>query len=377
MWSRIAALMVLVTAATLLINPIEIEARGGRGGSGRGGGGRGGAGRAGGGSRGGGAYRGGRTMNRTPSMSRASNRPSSSQGRRQVQNRPSASQGRVQQARTAQQRPSAANRAAQQRPSAANRADLRNQVNRYAQNRPAQNINRQTAQQRVQNFSSKHSNQIAQNRQISDRASQRLQQSRPDSNHWFDRNFFDRHNIDVGYVGAGANWWRPAAWATLATWGSWNWSTPYYYDYEDGYAYPVTAPDSTYAYPSSTATMPSQSAQSVQTTTTADESWLPLGVFAVGRDANEAAYTNRFLQLAVNRNGEIAGVLYNSTTDAAQDLTGMVDPESQQAYWLMANRTDSPIASTGIYNLTEDQTAINVHFADGSDQTWTLVRLKQ
>lgn len=107
------------------------------------------------------------------------------------------------------------------------------------------------------------------------------------------------------------------------------------------------------------------------------EEWLPLGVFAVANNASAASYTNRFLQLAVNRKGEIAGVLYNSTTDAAQDLTGMVDPKSQQVYWSMANKSDSPIASTGLYNLTEDQTPINVHFIDGSDQTWTLVRLKQ
>lgn len=55
----------------------------------------------------------------------------------------------------------------------------------------------------------------------------------------------------------------------------------------------------------------------------------------------------------------------------------MIDPASQKAYWFMTDRTDSPIASTGLYNLTENQTSINVHFADGSEQTWTLVHLKQ
>lgn len=363
--------MVLVTAASLLITPFEVEARGGRGGGGRGGGGRGGGGRVGGGARGGGAYRGGRVMNRTPTMSRASSRPAISQAGRQIQTRPSISQGRVQQAR----------QTARQRPSSANLADLRGQVNRYAQNRPAQNIDRQALAQRTQNFSNKRGNQIAQNRQLSDRVSQRLQQSRPDSNHWFDRDFFDRHHIEVDYVRTGANWWRPAAWATLATWGSWNWSTPYYYDY-GGYTYPVTISESTYVYPYSTTTtitqpVQTQPAQSAQATAATGEDWLPLGVFAVENDANAPAQTNRFIQLAINRSGEIAGVLYNSATDDAHDLTGMVDPNSQQAYWSMADRTDSPIASTGIYNLTEDKTPVNVHFADGSDQTWTLLRLKQ
>src|SRR5262249_3971873 len=118
-------------------------------------------------------------------------------------------------------------------------------------------------------------------------------------------------------------------------------------------------------------------ATTAQTTATAEGDWLPLGVFAVGRDADAAAQTNRFVQLAINRSGEIAGVLYNSSTDQARDLVGKVDTNSQKAYWSLSNQTDSPIASTGIFNLTEDQTPINVHFSDGSDQTWTLVRLKQ
>lgn len=367
MWNKIAALMVLVTAASLLLTPFEVEARGGRGG-GRGGGGRGGGGRSVGGARGGGAYRGGRTMNRTPTMSRASSRPAASQARR-AQTRPAVSQGRVGQSR----------QALQQRPSAANRADLRNQVNRYAQTRPAQDFNGQAFSQRAQNFSNQRGNQIANNRQISDQVSQNLRQSRPNSDRWFDGNFLDRHDVGRDYLGTGANLWRPAAWSTLAGWGAWNWSNPYYYD-EGGYAYPVTASESAPAYSSSSITEPYQpvqmySAQGTPAPTAGD--WLPLGVFAVAHNANAAAQSNRFIQLALNRSGEIAGVLYNSLTDAAQDLTGRIDSNTQKAYWSLTSGTGSPIASTGLYNLTEDQTPVNVHFLDGTDQTWALVRLQQ
>lgn len=135
--------------------------------------------------------------------------------------------------------------------------------------------------------------------------------------------------------------------------------------------YPYSTSSTTYYQPTY------QPTPSVQPTASAGDEWLPLGVFAVAQSASAAAYANRFIQLAINKNGEIAGVLYNSSTDAAQDLTGMVDQSSQKAYWSLASRTASPIASTGIYNLTEDQTPINVHFSDGSDQTWTLVRLQQ
>lgn len=377
MWNRIVSIILLIAAGiSLLVTPIEVEARGGRGGGGRGGGGRGGGGRSSVGARGGGSYRGGRTMNRTPTMSRASNRTPNrsrsavSQVRRQPQNRPSISQGnRAQQSR----------QRVQQRPSASNRAELRNQVNRYAQSRPSQNIDRQALAQRAQNFSNKRGNQITQNRQLSDRASQRLRNSHPNSRDWFDRDFFDRHNLDLDYMGIGANWWRPAAWGALASWGAWNWSTPYYYD-DGGYSYPITytSTESTYVYPYSTGTVTSQPVQRTQTTaSTSEGDWLPLGVFAVASTPNTAMQTSRFIQLAINRSGEIAGVLYNSVTDDAQDLTGKVDANTQKAYWSLDNQSDSPIASTGIYNLTEDQTPINVHFTDGSDQTWTLVRLQQ
>lgn len=363
MWNRIAAIMSIVITSSLLFIPIAVEARGG----GRGGGG--GGGRGGGGARGtGSTYRGGNTMNRTPTMSRASNRPVSPQVRQQPQNRSYASQAKTQQSR----------KAVQQRPSASNRTELRNQVNRYAQNKPVQNLDRQTLTQKGQEISNQRNSQSIQNRQLSESVSQRLQLSRPDSNHWFDRNFFDRHNIDVDYVGTGVNWWRPVAWSTLSGWGAWDWSTPYYYEGE--YSYPLPSTESIYNYPyttTQTQTKQTELTQGTQNSAIEDDEWLPLGVFAVAMNADSAVYTHRFIQLAINRSGEIAGVLYNSATDAAQDLIGMVDSTSQKAYWSMANRTGSPIASTGIYNLTEDKTTINVHFADGSDQIWTLVRLQQ
>lgn len=356
MWNKITAFIILLTAASLLIVPFEAEARRGGGGGG------------GGGARGG-AYRGGNVMNRTPTMSRSTNRSGNFQTRQPLQNRPQPAQRQAQQAR----------RSVQQRPSAANRAELRDQVNRYAQNRPVQNIDRQALARKAQNFSNNRSSQIAQNRELSNRVSQNLHQLRPNSNQWFDRNFFDRHNINLGYVGTGANWWRPAAWATLATWGAWNWAAPYYYDENAGYSYPVSVDTSTYASDSSysTPTTPLPPVQSPQTAETTNGDWLPLGVFAVARDAQAANQTNRFIQLALNRSGELAGVLYNSANDHAQDLTGTVNTNTQMAYWSMADQPGAPVASTSIYNLTQDQTPVNVHFNDGSDQTWTLVRLQQ
>lgn len=349
MWNKLTAFMIIVIASSQLLVFLDLEARGGRGGSGRGGG----------GGRGASSYHGGQTMNRTPTMSRSVNRPNVSQMRQQGQNRQINPQQKTQQIR----------QKAQQRPTATNRPELRNQVNNYAQkNSPKKTMDPQALQQKAQKLSSNRKNQISQNRQLSNTMSQRLQQMRPNYNHWFDQNFFNRHNINNAYISTRTNWWRPAAWATLVAWGSWGWSTPYYYD--EGYVYPMTD----YSTIVSEQTAP---AQSTEASMAADGEWLPLGVFALANSSNAAILPNRFIQLAINRSGEIAGVLYNSSTDSAQDIIGVIDKTTQMAYWSLADRVNSPIASTGLYNLTEDQTTINVHFSDGSDQTWTLVRLQQ
>ncbi len=351
--------MSVITASSLLLASIGLEARGGRGGGG-------GGGRGAGGARGA-SYSGGRTINRTPTMSRASSRPAIPQTKPLSQAKPSISQGKVQTPR----------QSTQQRSPSANQLELRSQVNQNVQSRPAQDIGLKPDGQRAQYFSNNRSNQIVQNKQLFNQVNQKLQSSRPNYNRWFDQNFFDRHDIDLDYAGTRANWWKPAAWTTLATWGSWNWSTPYYYD-NLGYTYPLTASEYMYSHSyDTTALAEMHSSQASNSSASTGGEWLPLGVFAVANTANAAAYTNRFIQLAINRRGEIAGVLYNSTTDVAQNLTGMVDPSSQKAYWSMTNKANSPIASTGIYNLTEDQTPIKVRFSDGSEQTWSLVRLQQ
>lgn len=86
-------------------------------------------------------------------------------------------------------------------------------------------------------------------------------------------------------------------------------------DDDGGYVYPLATTESPDAYPYSTTTTYSQPLQTQPMPTdqiTASTNWLPLGVFAVANNTNAAAYTNRFIQLAINRSGEIAGVLYNS-----------------------------------------------------------------
>ena len=84
------------------------------------------------------------------------------------------------------------------------------------------------------------------------------------------------------------------------------------------------------------------------------------------------------LQLALNKDGEIAGTFYNTTTDAARPVKGMVDKKSQRAAWTFSDGKNTDIImETGIYNLTQDQTEALVHFGKDKTQQWLMVRLNE
>lgn len=102
--------------------------------------------------------------------------------------------------------------------------------------------------------------------------------------------------------------------------------------------------------------------------------WLPLGVFAITKESINAS--SFFLQLAVSKEGIISGTYYNDSTGATHPVDGMVDEKSQRAVWKFADDTNPDLVmETGIYNLTQDQADVLVHFGPDQTQTWVLVRL--
>ena len=104
--------------------------------------------------------------------------------------------------------------------------------------------------------------------------------------------------------------------------------------------------------------------------------WLPLGVFALSSEGVNASHM--YLQLAVTKEGVISGTFYNETTGAVHPVEGVVDRKTQRAVWRAADGTNKDIVmETGIYNLTQDQTDVLVHFGPEKSQTWRLVRLKE
>ena len=104
--------------------------------------------------------------------------------------------------------------------------------------------------------------------------------------------------------------------------------------------------------------------------------WMPRGVFALTQEEGSAEDATLFLQLAISKEGIIAGSFQNTATDEAFEVQGTIDRESQRAAW---GKVDAqwPIMETGIYNLTKEETPVLVHFGSQQTQTWLLVRLEE
>ncbi|MEW6111638.1 MAG: hypothetical protein AB1664_05880 [Thermodesulfobacteriota bacterium] len=176
------------------------------------------------------------------------------------------------------------------------------------------------------------------------------------------------------------HWWRPATWAALGVWvAGASWGSPTYYDYGGDVYYqedqvymggkPVATADDYYQ-------QASDIASSAPTEQQTESEWLPLGVFALSQlNANDS---NMLLQLAINKEGVIAGTYYNTATDTARPVKGMVDKKTQRAAWTFADGKNTDIImETGVFNLTQDQTEALVHFGKEKTQQWLMVRLQE
>jgi len=104
------------------------------------------------------------------------------------------------------------------------------------------------------------------------------------------------------------------------------------------------------------------------------DDWLPLGVFVL--TDTQSGEGDIYLQLAVDKQGLLAGTYYNATTDTSLPVWGKVDPESQRAAWLIGESSGT-VMETGIYNLSQEAASVLVHYGTQRDETWMLVRLPE
>ncbi len=193
---------------------------------------------------------------------------------------------------------------------------------------------------------------------------------------WFQGNWWN-HNPNC-HFNNNFNYWGWATWPAVASWFPWGYSQPTYYNYgsnvyyqDDMVYYGTTAVASAADY----ANQAEQIATSIPATPPPADSWMPLGVFALMPDGEaEGADPTMFLQLAVSKEGVIAGTLQNTVSGTTKSVEGMVDKETQRAAWTEVGKT-RPIMETGIGNLTQDTASVLVHYADDTTQQWLLVRM--
>jgi hypothetical protein len=199
-----------------------------------------------------------------------------------------------------------------------------------------------------------------------------------DDNHLFDDFWADHPHAHYHFHNNPA-FWTWATWNTAAAFMPWNWGTPVYYDYGYGgnvyyegdtvYIGETPIDESTYEV------AVAQLATNVPVVENPDQmEWLPLGVFAISKDGDNAV-PNMFLQLAVSKEGIIAGTYQNKTTGKTESVEGMVDKDNQRAAWTIVGK-NTPIMETGIANLTLNETNALLHFSDGQTQQWLMVRIE-
>lgn len=181
-------------------------------------------------------------------------------------------------------------------------------------------------------------------------------------------------------------WWSKPAWTTVYNWFPWSttapaFQQPIYYDYGQG-GNVVIQDNSVYIggeQISSTTEFAQTAAELATVPPPANRQeaeqadWLPLGTFAVSTDEKDTEPA-RIVQLAVNKEGIVSGTLFNRKTDKSQTIQGKVDRQTQRVA-MRFGESDEIVAETGLYNLSQDQAPVMVHFADKKVEYYLLVRL--
>ncbi|MBX3418434.1 MAG: hypothetical protein KF851_12590 [Pirellulaceae bacterium] len=180
-------------------------------------------------------------------------------------------------------------------------------------------------------------------------------------------------------------WW-PGKWAVATTaWAVATWpyasaysgtsGEPVYYDYGETVTYddsqvyvdgePVASTEEYYSQASDIADKGAE---------TANEDWMPLGVFAIVSE-EEQARTDRQVQLAINRDAVIRGNYQDQMTGTVTPVTGSVDKESQRVS-LKLSGNEQLVVETGLYNLTNDEVPVLVHFGPERRENRLFIRLQ-
>lgn len=214
-------------------------------------------------------------------------------------------------------------------------------------------------------------------------------------NHWshadrrpFDKNWWGRYPATLPGWRCHAGWhrypgswyWQHARWPVFGTWFVWQWNEPVVYSYGTNVVY---RDNNVYIDDQQVATTDDyyQEAKTIADSVPEDVDteqieWMPLGVFAIAEQGGTDS--GMLVQLAVSKEGILAGTFYTDTTDEGRPLEGTVDRKTQRAAWNFADdKNPDVVMETSVYNLTQDETTALVHFGSEKTQTWLMVRLPE
>jgi hypothetical protein len=205
----------------------------------------------------------------------------------------------------------------------------------------------------------------------------------------FNRGWYDRHPA-AWWGGFRAGVWTAASWGAINSWFGDDWPV-YAYDYGTDLTYvdnnvclygqPIATADEYYqsaadlVQTGADADIPNQPAPAVGAVPApANANWLPLGVYeAIPPGENSS---KMMMQLAVNKAGIIRGNYFNTGDENSQFIEGSINKKTARAAWCVADKKDI-VFDTGLYNLTQNESPVLVHYGKTKQEQWTLVRLKQ
>ena len=105
-----------------------------------------------------------------------------------------------------------------------------------------------------------------------------------------------------------------------------------------------------------------------------DDQWQPLGVFAMVQ--GDETTSNSIFQLALDSAGVVRGNYYDAVADTNTPVFGSLDKNSQRVAWTIGTNKE-PVYETGLYNLTQDESTMLVHFGTERPEQYRLFRLEQ
>jgi len=204
------------------------------------------------------------------------------------------------------------------------------------------------------------------------------------------RNSFGHYNcFHPGWWNSHPGCWYPNRWNAWEAWAFMSWGylagfcdglsiAPTYWDYGNN----VTIVENNVYQDGQDIGTTQQFAQ--QATTIADqgqqanapptEDWKAIGVFALVQGDEKTS--NNVFQIAINKNGILRGNYYDGLMDTTTPIFGSVDTKTQRAAWTIGKKNDR-VFDAGIYNLTQAEAPVLVHFGGDKTQQMLLVRVEQ